>query len=259
MLKFRILGPVEIHAPVRPVRVRGTLRRTLLMALLANANRFIPADTLIRELWGEEYPSQADNALQAHVSKLRAKIASLESEVAKPRLVTRPSGYEFILERGDLDAEVFMAGFERARGCHDPSETVAELRSLLALWRGPVFGGQAGGGMCRKAASRYTEARLAALELLFDGELRNGNHHQVIPELCQVLARHPFQERFSQQLALALYRSGRPQDAVKALRALQRRLADELGLEPSLAMREFERAIAAGDPGLDRPSPLLAR
>jgi DNA-binding SARP family transcriptional activator len=128
-----------------------------------------------------------------------------------------------------------------------------ELRDILALWRGPVLGGVIDGTAARAGATRYEELRLAALDLLYDCELRSGNHAAVIPELRDMVARHVFKERFYQQLMIALYRSGRQSEALAVYRDLSRRLTDELGLEPSPTMREYERAILDQDPALELP------
>jgi DNA-binding SARP family transcriptional activator len=49
---------------------------------------------------------------------------------------------------------------------------------------------------------------------------------------------------------LALYRSGRQPEALRAFQDLRTRLGDELGLEPSPELGELERAIVAHDPSL---------
>ena len=60
----------------------------------------------------------------------------------------------------------------------------------------------------------------------------------------------PFRERLLGQLMLSLYRAGRQADALAAYQAGRRRLAAELGLEPSPELRDLERRILAHDPAL---------
>lgn len=255
MLGFRILGPVEIHTPAKDVRPRGSLQLTLLVALLVNARTMVPAEELIGELWNDAHPSRVENALQAHVSRLRQRLAALEPQAGSSRLITYPSGYRLMVDDEELDAAVFARGVERIRARapdDDPPATALELRRILALWRGPVFGGLVAGDMCRSAAVRYEEMRLAALELLFDSELRNGGHMRIIPELRELLIEDSYKERFQQQLMVALYRAGRQTDALDAYRDLWRRLTEELGIEPSPTMRAYEQAILDQDPALDQ-------
>ena len=48
-----------------------------------------------------------------------------------------------------------------------------------------------------------------------------------------VAQQHPFRDRLSAQLMLALYRAGRQAEALEHYRARRAALLDELGLEPS--------------------------
>ena len=57
---------------------------------------------------------------------------------------------------------------------------------------------------------------------------------------------------------LALYRAGRQADALDAYQAARRTLVDGLGIEPSLALQELEKAILRQDPDA-RPDRVPAR
>ena len=56
----------------------------------------------------------------------------------------------------------------------------------------------------------------------------------------------------------ALYRSGRQAEALDAYQEARRALVDELGIEPSPALQELERAILRQDPALDVEAPAPA-
>jgi DNA-binding SARP family transcriptional activator len=256
-MRFNILGDFEIQTATRTIHPSGSLERTLLVALLVSIRKVVPTGSLIEELWGGRHPARVENALQAHVSRWRRRLAALEPEARRPRLITHPAGYQLLVEDDELDAAVLTSLLERIRSWRgtDSRQTVIQLRSLLELWHGPTLGGVASGPICRAAAIRYEELRIAAWELLFDTELRNGNHSGIIPEVQDVLARHSFNERFWQQLIVALYRSGRQVDALNVYRQLRRKLTEELGLEPSPAMRYYERAILDQDPRLNADPP----
>lgn len=256
MLIFRILGPLEIVTPNRTVRPPASLQRTLLFALLTSTQRMVSTETLIDELWHGVHPERVENALQAHVSRLRQKLASLEPEATEPRIIAHSSGYELVVGEGELDAEIFVRTLEEIRARHDvtpPAVTAEALRAALKLWRGPMDAGAAAGSFCHAASARYEELRLGASEALIDCELRCGEHARIIPAIRDLLWQHPFQERFSQQLMLALYRCGRQAEALDVYRTLRSRLMDELGLEPSPTMRDYERAVLEQDPRLGLP------
>jgi SARP family transcriptional regulator, regulator of embCAB operon len=246
MLEFCVLGPIEIRGAKRRVRPRGVLQCTLLAILLANDNALVTTDDLINEMWPDQLPAKVENALQAHVSRFRGVLASLEPEARDSRLITHASGYQLRVVDNELDGTKFLRGLERQLGVRDltdPEQEARELRELLGLWRGPVFGGRVASVTCRAAASRYEEARLALLERLLEAELRNGRYLEIVTELQAVLAKHFFKEKFWQQLMEALYRLGRYDDVLRAYNMLSARMANELGLEPSPATQIYERII----------------
>jgi len=53
----------------------------------------------------------------------------------------------------------------------------------------------------------------------------------------------------------ALYRSGRQAEALDAYQDARRALVDKLGIDPSPALQELERAILRQDPSLDVEAP----
>jgi DNA-binding SARP family transcriptional activator len=71
-----------------------------------------------------------------------------------------------------------------------------------------------------------------------------------MPELEALVHEHVLRERFWELLMLALYRSGRQPEALRAFQDLRSRLGEELGLDPSPGLVELERAIVAHDPAL---------
>lgn len=251
MLNFQLLGALAVHSSTRPMRIKGALQQAMLIGLLTNAGKFVPTDALIDELWGPAPPRKVENALQAHVSRLRRQLSSLEPDAAGERLITHTAGYRLIVDDTELDAAAFTTGVNQLRHRADePAAAAFRARELLSMWQGPLFGGFIGGDLCKAAAAHYQETRLSALEFMFDCELKAGGHRRIIPELRSVLIEQPYQERFQQQLMLALYRSGRQAEALDTYREMRRQLSDDLGLEPSPTMRAYEQAILEHDPVL---------
>ena len=72
-----------------------------------------------------------------------------------------------------------------------------------------------------------------------------------MPELEALVREHPLREGLRELLILALYRAGRQADALAAYQDARAALVDELGLDPSQALQQLEKAILLHDPSLD--------
>jgi DNA-binding SARP family transcriptional activator len=239
-LEFRILGPLEVLEEDRPIPLGGAQQRALLAILLTRPNEVVSRDRLIDELWGETPPRTALNTLQYYVSQLRKLLGA-------DRIVTQPPGYAIRVEPDELDLARFERLFEEGGG--------DRVREALALWRGPALADFAYEEFAQAEAARLEELRLAALERRIEADLGLGHHAELVGELEKLIAQHPVRERLRGQLMLALYRSGRQAEALDAYQATRKTLVDELGIEPSQAVQELERAILRHDPGLDLAAP----
>jgi hypothetical protein len=96
---------------------------------------------------------------------------------------------------------------------------------------------------------------LAALEDHADLRLAAGDHHAVAADLAVHVRGHPLRERPAAQLILALYRAGRPSEALAAYQDTRRVMIAELGIEPGAELRSLHQAVLVKDPVLDLASP----
>jgi DNA-binding SARP family transcriptional activator/tetratricopeptide (TPR) repeat protein len=252
-VEFRVLGPLEAVDGGQAVDLPRRKHRALLAALLLHAPEPVSPDRLIEDLWGENPPRTARDALQNYVSLLRK---ALGSDV----LVTRDAGYVLEIAPDQLDLGCVDRLCAEARAADDVSERAAKLREALDLWRGPPLADLAYEPFAALEIARLDELHLAAREDLIDAELELGQHSDLVPEIEALIRDHPFDERLRGQLMLALYRAGRQAEALDVYRATRRTLDEELGLEPGPALRELEQAILTHDPALDtaRPTPSAA-
>jgi DNA-binding SARP family transcriptional activator/pimeloyl-ACP methyl ester carboxylesterase len=244
---FRILGPLEVRDADRVLPIGAGKQRALLALLLVNANRTVASERIVDELWGEQVPESAAKMVQVYVSQLR-KV--LPEDVLR----TRPPGYVVELEPDQLD----LHRFERlvATGRDQLAQGAAErasklLAEALAMWRGPALAEFASEPFATPEGARLEELRLAALEDRIEADLACGRASEVVGELESLIARHPLRESLRRRQMLALYRSGRQAEALAAYQEARRTLAEELGLEPSPALRELQRQILAHDPALE--------
>ena len=248
--EIRILGPVELWRDGGPVHVGGPRQRALLLLLALRANEVVSSDMLVDELFGADAAETSTNAVQAAVSRLR--------RLLDPRaLETRDGGYVLHVDGEQLDSACFERLLAEGRAQlagGDAATAASTLRDGLSLWRGPSFGDLAALEFALAEARRLDELRVVALMDRIEAELELGAAQQLVPELESLVAGNPLQERLRGQLMLALYRCGRQADALAVYRETRRLLREELGLEPSRALQELERAILRQDSALE-PAP----
>ena len=255
LLEVRLLGPIEARVDGVHVSISGPRRRALLVRLALSANEVVSTDQLIDDMWGVDPPPSAAKALHVHVSQLRqilnpGGVLSAKSDEA---IVTRSSGYLLRLNRELLDTwrlEDLFSEARRALAQHRHAEAAAICRDALSLWRGPALVGVTEEFAVAEIA-RLEELRLAVIEMRLEADLAQQGHVEVIGELETLVARHPFREHLWWLLALALYRSGRHAEALRACTRLREVLREELGLDPSLEIITLEHQIIVQDPMLD--------
>ena len=246
-VEFRLLGSVEVFEEGNgAVSLGGPRQRAVLAHLLLRANNLVPTEVLIDEVWGDEPPEAARNALQSYASHLRKAIGP-------GRLEGSRAGYVLRADPSELDTVRFQLLLRDAQRLMpiDPKAAIAAFDQALSLWRGPAFGDLAPEPSLRAEAARLDELRLGAMEDRIEALLTIGVHDQVIGELEGLTARHPLRERLWGQLILALYRAGRQAEALDAYQRAREVLAEELGIDPSPNLRKLHERVLQQSPDLD--------
>jgi DNA-binding SARP family transcriptional activator len=246
MMRFRLLGPLEIRAGADWRGIGAPKWRSLLAALLINAGRVVPADVLISEVWGETPPARAANLISVYVLRLRRLLGDTDGAV----LVTRAPGYLLRLSPADTDAGVFeelVREGRRAYAAGEPERTAGLLAEALALWRSTPLADVPPTVLVETEARRLAELRLDAAELRIKAELAGGSHAQVIPELRGLLADHPLREGLWLLLMQALDGAGRHAEALDAYGQARQAISAELGVDPGAELRQLYAGLLAGD------------
>jgi YVTN family beta-propeller protein len=241
-LCFQLLGRLEAYRDGVEVDLGPRKQRAVLALLLLNANRVVPTERLIDDLWGDSPPSTARAALQVYIAGLRKSLANDGAA-----LLTRAPGYVLQLEPGALDIERFAQLRTEAQESGDDRRRAALLHKALALWRDEPLAELRTEPFFAAAVAQLEEVRLATVEERIDADLALGRHAALVAELDTLVVEHPYRERLRAQLMLALYRSGRQADALETYQAGRRVLRDELGLEPGRQLRDLEAAILSQD------------
>jgi len=249
-MEFRTLGPIELWSAGQPQDLGSARLRCVLAVLLLAPRTVVPAETLIDRLWDTRPPPKARESLSVYIARLRASLRQAVGD--RVQVVGRTRGYVLEIDPDTIDVHQFrrlrrQAGSLAASG--DYGRAAELLREADALWRGPALAGIRGDWVERMRDSLEEERRAAILERV-DCELELGRHSDLVGELHQLLTQYPLDETFIGHQMTALYRSGRPGDALSLYRDTRHRLIEEQGTEPGPELAELHQRILGRDPTL---------
>jgi predicted ATPase/DNA-binding SARP family transcriptional activator len=218
----------------------------VLARLLVSRGCVVPLDVLVDDVWDGRPPATAAKTLQKYVAELRKALLPDDA------LRTDGRGY-LLVAGGAVDADEFerlVDAAQAARGRGEPEQAVGLWQAALGLWRGEVLADLQDLRFTAGERARLDERRLSAVEDRLEVEIELGRHGAALAELAPLIEEHPMRERLRASMLLALYRSGRQVDALRAYERYRALLAEELGLQPSDELKELERAILRRDPAL---------
>jgi DNA-binding SARP family transcriptional activator/Tfp pilus assembly protein PilF len=255
-VEFGVLGPVQARVAGAVIGTGHPRQRAVLAVLLFDLGHVVPAQVLIDRVWGEDPPASVRNVLYGYVARLRAVLAgAADPDVT---LARDHGGYVLRARPEQVDLWRFRRLVaEAARSSGDDGHGAALLRQALELWRGPALAGTQSPWL--NAMARTLEAERFAAELdLNEARLRRGEHRALASELASQAAARPADERLTGQLMLALWRSGRPAEALRCFEQARSYLEHELGADPGSQLRTLHQQIlreADGPalPGQDSP------
>jgi len=248
-MDYRILGPLQAFDGERELSLGGSRQRSVLALLLLRSNEALTRDVIIDELWGESPPPTAAKVLQNCISALRKE---LPGNTATLRTVG--SAYALDVRPAELDRDRFETRLAKGRAAFAAGEhgdAADHFREALSLWRGAPLCDFGYDDFAQEEITRLEELHVAALEDRIDVDLALGRAEELVPELEALVSRYPMRERLRRHLMLALYRGGRQAEALAAYREARQTLLNELGIEPTRALQELERAILAQDSSLE--------
>jgi LuxR family transcriptional regulator, maltose regulon positive regulatory protein len=245
-MEVRLFGELEAVAEGVLVPVRGAKQRALLALLALHRGQPVSADRLIDVLWGDGQAANPANALQAQIGQLRRTLGPAA-------ILTTEAGYALTAGPDEVDVvrfEQLVAKGQRlaASGQLEPASAV--LGEALRLRRGEPLAEFTYTGLFDAERAYLNELILVAIESRAGADLGLGRHGELAAELEALCREHPLRERLCELLVLALYRSGRQAEALRAYTEIRDRLAGELGIDPGPALRELQARILAQDPSL---------
>lgn len=244
--RVNVLGSIELIVDSEAVEFTSPRLRQLLAILAVHANTVVSTDRLIDVMWPDDGDVQAVRTLRTNVWRLR----NLLGPDAETTLLTRQGGYVLALGADDHDAEqfeAFAAAGSAALASGDASAALVSLEAALALWRGRAFEGYETEDWARPAAVRLEDIRVSTAEHRVEALLLLGRTDDAIAEAARIVSEHQLRERARALQMRALYRGQRQAEALRAYADFRSTLAEELGAEPSPALRQLERAILDHD------------
>jgi DNA-binding SARP family transcriptional activator/predicted RNA-binding Zn ribbon-like protein len=247
-MEFRLLGPLETSHDGYPAQVRlRRQERCLLAVLLLDSGHVVPVDRLIDLLW-DAPPASARGVVQTYVGRLRTALRPYAVEVS-----TRGDGYRLDADKHDLDVDRFETLAGKVFRASDPGERVRLCEEALALWRGELLADLGDERLRQRLGRHLDELRLSLYEIRAQALLDAGQQDRVVSELAPLVARYPTRERLVACLMTALYRCGRPADALLAYQSCHAVMAEQIGTEPGEDLQTLSERIRRNDPRLDRP------
>ncbi|WP_281899755.1 BTAD domain-containing putative transcriptional regulator [Phytohabitans aurantiacus] len=229
-LRVDLLGPLAVMVEGRTVDVPGSRRRALLALLALEAGRTVGVQRLIEALWPDDPPDNAVQALYNHISRVRGHLGLLAG-----RLERRANGYRLHLEPWELDVDAVQR-----LAPDDPG-------AALSLWRGPALEEFRSLPELESESVRLGELKLELVDEFLERRLATGEH--VAADAAAAATAAPLRERTAFLQIRALAAEGRAAEAMTAAQAFRRRLVHETGLDPTPALAELEKRVAAGTLG----------
>ncbi|WP_083749717.1 BTAD domain-containing putative transcriptional regulator [Frankia sp. CcI49] len=249
---YRLFGPIEVIREGGPVSFGGPKQRAVLAALLLNAGRVVSVDRLADAAWGDDHPPSMLASLQAHVSNLRRLLR--DDEHATSPIVRRTPGYLMDVPVDEVDLWLFERACGQAQAAVDAGDWQRALEAAdraTALRRGPLLAEFTDEPWVRRSADTVAERWSQCEQNAVVALLGLGRVAAAAPRSRQLLLDTPGSEGACRLHMIALYRAGRPAEALEAFGEHARRLDEDLGLDVSPALRDLQGAILRQDPALD--------
>jgi DNA-binding SARP family transcriptional activator len=247
--RFSVLGPLTVYRGDTQLMIPSAMHRRLLALLLSQANRGLNTETIAHELWQDSPPKTARKAIQVYVHQLRRLLGNNEL------IAHENGGYQLVVQPSGLDAYAFSLMTSEASNLRDMGQLAAAMApwtKALALWRGPIaYHGVDGQSELMLAEREWLqEQRSTVWEERLAAALELGQEHNLLAGWPAIGAEHPYRERLHGLVMIAMYRFGRPAEALATYHSLRQRLASELGMDPTPGLQEIQRRILVHDPDL---------
>ncbi|MEV0390021.1 tetratricopeptide repeat protein [Nonomuraea sp. NPDC050643] len=243
-LDFRILGPLEITVSGREVPLPGHHVRWSLAVLLLSPGGQVTDEQLLSHVWGTSQASV--RALRTTVSRLRSWLLE-QAGLAEAVRHTTSGGYALQVDPRHVDAERFLRLHRAAGQEPDPDLELELLLEALRLWRGAVLDGAPAGVQAHAGIRRLDRARIACASRSADLALLTAKPAVALPHVQDLAVSTPYEEPLQARLIRLLAATGRRAEGLRWFEKIRRRLAEELGVDPSDELRAAHAQVLQDD------------
>lgn len=253
-MEIKVFGTLEVAQEGQPVPVARARCQAVLALLIANAPHGISLDGLCHALWPESTEANARNSARVHILHLRKALVDQPDPV---RLV----GGRYVLNvpRSAIDASRFedhsiAARAASARG--EPHWACLSYEAGIQEWTGSPYAQFRDLDALREEFTRLDVLCLDVMEGYAAALLDDDRAADACLTLEPMIGAHLIRETLAGRLMLAMYRTGRQEDALTLFGRVKSALRDGLGLVPSASLQALADAIVFQRPELDfSPSP----
>lgn len=255
-LRIRLLGPVCVAAGDSEIDISAASRRALLGLLGLSGSRPMSRAELIDALWPDNPPASAVNVIHTHVKHLR-RLLEPDRPPRAPSSLLPAVGDGYLLRADDTDVasfRVLVAEATAASRTADHERAGSAYAAALGLWRAatPLADVPALAG--HPLVHALVEERLEALAGHGSALLALGAAGEAVPLLEQAAHARPLDERTIARLIRVYIAAGRRAAAITTFHDTRRRLADELGIDPSAELTAAYRELLDDDTAYRTPA-----
>jgi len=234
-LKIRVLGSVAVWRDGVTAELGGARQRAILGFLAVHAGSLQHRETIIDAVWGNDSPTDATSAVQAHMSRLR-RVLDPGRAPRDPAglLVSSGASYQLNATAEQLDMLAFRQLIARARtALGDGNGALAcELyERAIDMWQADPL---ADLDVLRShpAVAGLARERLAVLLDFADACEELSEPGRALRHLWPAAAREPLSEPLHAHLMIALASSGQQAAALQVYDELRLRLDEQLAVLP---------------------------
>lgn len=245
-MEIHVLGPLLVLADEgSPISLSQQLVRSAICVLVTRAGQPLSREELMDLIW-PSVPS---------AGALRTCLYEVRRVLGAERLIRQGGDYRLVLsptDRTDLAAfrQSADAG-ERALSTGQRRKAIRLFTDALALWRDPALKDFPGTAAAQNVAARLIQERARVRDDLVEAKFATGDLRDLVNILETKTADEPLNEQGWGQLMLALHRSGRTGEALRAYERACVILDAEAGADPGPELQQLRRMVNYRDPALN--------